>query len=91
MAFVVTAACFGCKHTECVVVCPCESFHEGESMVYINPESCIDCEACASVCPTEAIFPQDQVPSEMTEFITLNREMSAILPVILERRTPLAG
>lgn len=60
-------------------------------MVYINPDSCIDCEACASVCPTEAIFSQDQIPSEMKEFIALNQEMSAILPVIRERRTPLAG
>lgn len=91
MAYVVTAACFGCKHTECVAVCPCESFHEGESMVYINPDSCVECDACASVCPTEAIYQQDAVPEEFREFIQLNAEMSAVLPVIREKRVPLAG
>jgi len=89
MAYVVTAACFDCKHTECVTVCPCDSFHEGDSMVYINPDSCVECDACASVCPTGAIFQEGNVPDEMREFIQLNAEMAAKLPVIRERRIPL--
>ena len=43
MAYVVTAPCFGCKYTDCVVVCPCDCFHEGEKMLYIDPMECIDC------------------------------------------------
>ena len=45
MAYVVTAPCFGCKYTDCVVVCPAECFHEGEQMLYIDPEDCLDCDA----------------------------------------------
>ena len=56
MAHVVTAPCFGCKNKECIVGCPTECFHEGDQMLYIDPESCIDCYQCADACPTNAIF-----------------------------------
>ena len=56
MAYVVTAPCFGCKYTDCVVVCPAECFHEGEQMLYIDPESCLDCDACRPECPVDAIY-----------------------------------
>jgi len=36
MTHVVTEPCFGCKYTDCVVVCPVDCFHEGEQMLYIN-------------------------------------------------------
>ena len=80
MAHVVTAACFGCKHKECIAGCPTECFHEGEQMLYIDPNLCIDCMLCASVCPEEAIFQEDDVPEEWTEFIQLNAEMSQTTP-----------
>lgn len=90
MAYVVTAPCFGCKYTDCVAVCPCESFHEGEKMLYINPESCIDCDACRVECPVEAIFHEDNVPAEWHDFVALNAEMSQQTPQIYERKQPLA-
>ena len=80
MTYVVTAPCFGCKHKDCVVGCPSESFYEGENMLYIDPESCIDCDLCATVCPTNAIFIEDEVPEEWQEFIQLNAEMSKTTP-----------
>jgi ferredoxin len=89
MAFVVTAPCFGCKYTDCVVVCPKECFHEGEQMLYIDPIECIDCFACQPECPVDAIYHDDDVPTEWQEFIPLNAEMSAKTPVILERKAPL--
>lgn len=89
MAYVVTAPCFGCKYTDCVVVCPCESFREGEQMLYISPEDCVDCDACRVECPVEAIFHEDNVPAEWRDFIRLNAEMSASCPPITERKTPL--
>lgn len=89
MAFVVTQPCFGCKFTDCVVVCPIECFHEGEKMLYIDPEGCIDCEACVAECPVEAIYHEDNVPQEWRPFIALNAEMSPQCPSITERRTPL--
>jgi ferredoxin len=60
-------------------------------MLYINPEECIDCDACRSECPVEAIFPEWEVPAEWQEFIPLNAEMSAKCPQIVERKEPLAG
>jgi ferredoxin len=89
MAFVVTSPCFGCKYTDCVVVCPCECFHEGEQMLYIDPDECIDCWACVPEWPVSAIFHEDNVPEEEREFIALNAEMSKILPSITRKKTPL--
>ena len=89
MAYVVTKACFGCKYTDCLVNCPMECFHEGEKMLYINPEECIDCDACRHECPVEAIYPDEEVPAELEEFIALNAEMSKKAPPILTRKEPL--
>lgn len=90
MAYVVTEPCFGCKYTDCVVVCPPDCFHEGEQMLYIHPDHCVDCDACRMECPVEAIYYEDNVPEPWNEFIVLNREMSAVCPSITERKTPLA-
>lgn len=91
MAMVVTKPCDGCKHTACVVVCPMDCFHEGERMLYIDPDDCVDCEACVAECPTSAIFHEDNVPQEWRDYIALNRNMSRLTPRITERRTPLSG
>jgi ferredoxin len=91
MAYVVTEPCFGCKYTDCVTVCPCECFHEGESMLYIDPLECIDCNACLPECPVEAIFHEDDVPAEWRDYIALNAEMSPVCPQITERKEPLRG
>ena len=50
MTHVVCQPCYNCKYTDCVVVCPVACFYEGEQMLYIHPEECIDCDAvCRSV------------------------------------------
>ena len=90
MAHIVAEPCFNCKYTDCVVVCPVECFYEGESMVYINPDDCIDCEACVPECPVEAIFHEDNLPEEWAGYAELNAEMAASCPPITERKTPLA-
>lgn len=91
MAYVVTAPCFGCKYTDCVVVCPADCFHEGDQMLYIDPEECVDCNACVPECPVEAIFLDDDVPEQWRSFIQLNAEMSAKTPSIVTKKAPLAG
>lgn len=90
MSHVVTSACFGCKYTDCVVVCPVEAFREGEQMVYIDPESCIDCQLCVPECPVEAIFQEDDLPEAERPFLGLNAEMAAVSPQIRDRKPPLA-
>lgn len=89
MAYVVTEPCFGCKYTDCVVVCPCDCFHEGEKMLFIDPIHCIDCDACRPECPVDAIFQEDDVPNAWREYVSLNAEMVAQCPQIVEKKPPL--
>mgnify|MGYP001578801365 CR=1 FL=1 len=89
MAMVVPEPCFGCKYTDCGVVCPCDCFYEGESMLFIHPDECIDCEACVPECPVEAIFHQDNVPEDQKGFIELNAEKAPQCPSITEKKAPL--
>lgn len=58
-------------------------------MLFIDPDSCIDCYACQSLCPEEAIFQEDEVPDEHREYIALNAEMAAKCPEITESKTAL--
>ena len=91
MPYVVTDLCAGCRYTECVSVCPVECFHFDKSMVFIDPENCIDCGGCAPVCPVGAIHPSHQLPAEKREWIEINRVRAAETPVLIGRMTPLAG
>lgn len=91
MAYVVTEPCFGCRYTDCAVVCPCECFREGESMLFIDPDCCTDCDACRNECPVSAIFYEEDVPEQWQEYMALNREMAQVCPVITEKRKPLVG
>ena len=91
MAFVVCEPCHDCKYTDCVVVCPCECFYQDEAQLYIDPEHCIDCEACVPECPVEAIFHEDNLPEEWKDYKQLNAELATQCPVITEKKEPLAG
>jgi ferredoxin len=66
MAFVVCEPCRDCKYTDCVCVCPCECFYEDGQMLYIDPDACIDCEACVPECPVEAIFHENNITEKQT-------------------------
>jgi ferredoxin len=90
MAYVVTEPCFGCKYTDCVVTCPSDCFHQGEQMLFIDPVECIDCDACRSECPVEAIYYEGDVPDQWKGYIALNAEMALKYPQIVERQEPLA-
>ena len=87
MPFVVTQPCHDCKYTDCVTVCPCECFFQDESMLYINPLDCIDCEACVPECPVEAIFRDEEVPAQWVQYVALNAERTAAL--IAARQAPI--
>jgi ferredoxin len=86
MTMVVTEPCVGCKHTDYVAVCPCDSFHEGEKMLYIHPDHCIECEACIPECPVEAIYRDTDVPPDFFLFIDLNAQGARSCPVITEKK-----
>lgn len=73
MAMVVTEPCVNCKYTDCVVVCPCDCIYQDGTQLYIDPEHCIDCEACIPECPVEAIFYEYNVPAKWQSYIALNK------------------
>jgi len=89
MTIVVTDNCRGCRFTECVMVCPVACFHADDEMVYIDPDLCIDCRACITACPVEAIYDADNLPPERAHWIAINRERAAVLAPITERLMPL--
>ncbi len=94
MAHIVAAPCHDCKYTDCCVVCPVECFYQDESMLYIDPGDCIDCEACVPECPVEAIFAEANLPSQWTSYIQLNADKSAALKSsghITEKQDPKEG
>ncbi len=59
-------------------------------MLYIQPDECIDCEACVPECPVEAIFHEDNLPEEWSSYTALNAKMAGKCEVITEKKTPLA-
>ncbi len=87
MAYVVTEACIKCKYTDCVEVCPVDCFYEGENMLAINPDECIDCGVCEPECPIEAIKPESE---DNIKWLEINREYSAKWPNITVKKDPLA-
>ncbi|XVN40309.1 MAG: ferredoxin family protein [Rickettsia endosymbiont of Argas persicus] len=67
MTYVVTDECVKCKYTDCVEVCPVDCFYEGEFMLVINPDECIDCGVCVPDCPIDAIKPESPELIEWVE------------------------
>jgi len=89
MPRIVCEPCVDCRFTDCVTVCPSDSFHTGVTMVYINPTTCIDCDACVPECPVEAIYEESEVPEEWKSFISVNAEGSDKNAIITKSAKPL--
>jgi len=87
MTYVVTDNCIACKYTDCVDVCPVDCFYEGETMLVIHPDECIDCGVCEPECPADAIRPDTE--PEAAHWVDFNRKYSELWPVILAAKEPL--
>ena len=76
MAYYITETCIDVKDKACVEVCPVDCIHpidgDGELMLYIDPDECIDCGACEPECPVEAIFAEEDVPEDQDRFVEIN-------------------
>ena len=92
MSFIIGAACVDCKDTKCVEVCPVDCFFEGPIMLYIDPDECIDCALCEPECPVDAIFSEDEVPSNQIAFIEINARGAELYrdTNIVETKEPMA-
>ena len=85
MTYLVTDNCIKCKHQTCVEVCPVDCFYEGENMLVINPEECIDCGVCEPECPADAILQDSELTgSELDKWMNINKKYSNIWPNITE-------
>ncbi|ANK80618.1 MAG: ferredoxin [Rhizobiales bacterium NRL2] len=83
MPYVVTENCIMCKFQDCVEVCPVDCFYEGENMLVIHPDECIDCGVCEPECPIEAIIPDTDPESD--KWLELNRDFSEKWPNITRK------
>jgi len=72
MTYVIAQPCVDVKDRACVDECPVDCIYEGERTLYINADECVDCGACEPVCPTEAIFYEDDVPEEWEDYTRAN-------------------
>ena len=80
MAYIIAEPCIGTKDTACVDVCPVDCIHpkkdetgfEGVEQLYIDPDECIDCNACVPACPVSAIFALEDLPEKWAHFVEIN-------------------
>jgi ferredoxin len=55
-------------------------------MLYIDPEECIDCEACVPECPVQAILHESSIPEQWQHYIDLNADGARRFPSITEKK-----
>ena len=84
MTYIVNDKCIKCKLTDCVEVCPVDCFYEGENMLVIKPDECIDCGVCEPECPINAIEPDTN--DGTNDWVTLNTKYSEMWPNISKKR-----
>ena len=74
MPYVITDACIDVKDKTCLDACPVDCIYEGGRTLYIQPDECIDCGLCETVCPVAAIHADDRLPEELKPWIAINAE-----------------
>lgn len=78
MAYVVGPACVA--DYSCLEVCPADCIRPRPDdpefitteQLYIDPRSCVNCEACVPACPVDAIHHELRLPPEHAEYASIN-------------------
>lgn len=100
MTFVITPGC--CSDASCIPACPVQcirprpgdaDFHTTEQL-YIDPATCIDCQACMDACPIDAVHPDYDMPDTFGDLLKINADYFGGVPIaesgpVLERRVKL--
>ena len=68
LTYVIGAPCIDILDRACVEECPVDCIYEGARSLYIHPDECVDCGACEPVCPVEAIYYEDDLPSDLEPY-----------------------
>jgi NAD-dependent dihydropyrimidine dehydrogenase PreA subunit len=74
VTYIIAEPCVDVLDKACIEECPVDCIYEGNRMLYIHPDECVDCGACEPVCPVEAIFYEDDVPEQWKDYTTANYE-----------------
>ena len=61
-----------------------DCFYEGENMLVINPDECIDCGVCEPECPVEAIKPGTDDGAE--KWLAINAQYAVLWPKITDKK-----
>ncbi|ALJ21868.1 FAD-dependent oxidoreductase [Microbacterium sp. No. 7] len=80
MPHVITQSC--CNDTACTVVCPVDCIHPtpaerragSTEMLYIDPNTCIDCGSCVVECPVGAIYADHNLPDDLADYAKVNAD-----------------
>ena len=80
MPYAITPGC--CSDASCIAVCPVNCIHPTPdepdfghtATLYVDPEICIDCGACADACPVDAIGPAELLTGSDEVFAIANAE-----------------
>lgn len=80
MAYVIGPACVA--DYSCLEVCPAdcirprpddEEFDRTEQL-FIDPTRCINCEACVTACPVDAVHHDAHPPAGLSQYASINLE-----------------
>ena len=74
MTYVIVEPCVDLLDKACIEECPVDCIYEGERMLYIHPEECVDCGACEPACPVDAIYFAEDVPEQFEPYIKANAD-----------------
>jgi NAD-dependent dihydropyrimidine dehydrogenase PreA subunit len=74
MTYVIALPCVDLLDKTCIDECPVDCIYEGNRMLYIHPDECVDCGACEPVCPVDAISTEADVPPQWKDFYWVNVE-----------------
>ena len=77
MTYVIGEPCVDVPDRACVEECPVDCIYEGERMLYIHPDECVDCGACEPACPVEAIYYEDDLPDQWKVYTEENARFFA--------------
>src|SRR2546430_5619984 len=80
MTYVITRMCRDCKDQACAEVCPVTCIYQytgsdpaiPKNQLLIDPDECIDCNACEPTCPWQAIFSDKVLPEFFQDDLAAN-------------------
>lgn len=91
MTYVIAEPCVDHMDQSCVAVCPvdCISSTAGvDRKFFIDPDGCIECGSCLSVCPNNAIYPLAELPDHWADYAWIDaawfRDQDAARDVLAE-------